>query len=252
MNWLAWEHWGYAVLAVVGTGLAVWAVDHALMRPAVAHRLKPYRGVVAPFINVNAMLFGLTLAFIADDTWSSRDRAMDAVFREADSLRSLIVLSEAFGAPLSAQLTAAATTYGAAAAAEFSALRQSHADPAASAAADALLALAASPALRAAAGDPVQSQILDKVMLLRDDHDMRVALMQTHLNPLKWLGMAILGFLTILSIAAVHLENVRAGTFAIAIFALASAPTSALVLVQGNPFQEPAAVTAAPILDAIR
>ena len=63
MNWLAWEHWGYAVLAVVGTGLAVWAVDHALMRPAVAHRLKPYRGVVAPFINVNAMLFGLTLAF---------------------------------------------------------------------------------------------------------------------------------------------------------------------------------------------
>jgi len=35
---------------------------------------------------------------------------------------------------------------------------------------------------------------------------------------------------------------------AVAIFALASAPTAVIVLVHGNPFQQPAAVTPAPLV----
>ena len=55
----------------------------------------------------------------------------------------------------------------------------------------------------------------------------------------------------ILSIAAVHLSATRAGILAITLFAVAAAPSAAIVLVQGNPFQEPAAVSAEPILQAL-
>jgi len=38
---------------------------------------------------------------------------------------------------------------------------------------------------------------------------------------------------------------------AIMLFALAAAPTAAIVLVQGNPFQQPSSVSPAPILLAV-
>ena len=46
-----------------------------------------------------------------------------------------------------------------------------------------------------------------KASEIRDERDQRVALSQTHVNPLKWLGMAFLGLLTLLSIAVVHVER---------------------------------------------
>ena len=249
--WLVYEHYAYAAVAAFGTLGAVWLVDRLSHRPAIAARLARYQGVVPPFINVNAMLFGLTLAFIAADTWSARDRAMDAVYREADALRSLSVLVEDQPEPLRTGLGLAIRAYGRAAAQEFAALRAREADPAARAAADDLLRLVAEPEVGAAAGQAVHAEMLRKVMALRDDRDLRVSLSRTHLNPLKWLGMASLGFLTILSIWAVHLDRPKAGTLAILLFALAAAPSSAIVLVQGNPFQAPAAISAEPLLEAV-
>ena len=100
MQWLIYEHYAYAAVAVLGTAFAVLLVDRLARGAVLSRRLAACAGVVPPFLNVNAMLFGLTLAFIAADTWSARDRAMDAVFREADSLRSLLVLAEAEPQPL--------------------------------------------------------------------------------------------------------------------------------------------------------
>lgn len=252
MNWLIYEHYAYAAVAALGTLAAVWGVDWLAHRPRLATWRARYSGVVPPFINVNAMLFGLTLAFIAADTWSARDRAMDAVFREADALRSLLVLAEVPPEPLRHQMDVAIRDYGQAAVTEFEALRGRAESKATSTRADALLRLVATPSMEAATGAAVHAEMLRQVMALRDDRDLRVSLSRTHLNPLKWLGMASLGFLTILSIAAVHLDKPKAGTLAILLFALAAAPSAAVVLVQGNPFQQPAAISAQPILDAVR
>jgi hypothetical protein len=82
---------------------------------------------------------------------------------------------------------------------------------------------------------------------VRSARDLRIALSHTHVNPLKWLGMAFLGFLTMISIALVHVDQSRAELLAVVLFASAAAPTAAIILVHGNPFQEPAAVSAAPI-----
>ena len=252
MNWIAYEYYAYAAVAVLGTLLAVWLVTWLLFWSPLAPRWVRLAGVVAPFINVNAMLFGLTLAFIGADTWSARDRAMDSVFREADNLRSLFVLAEEQPEPLHGQLVAAVKQYGQASANEFSALSRRESSPDTAVSADALLRLVMAPGIEKMASASVHAEMLRKVMQLRDERDLRVSLSRTHVNPMKWLGMASLGFLTIVSIAAVHLDRPRAGMFAILLFALAAAPSSAIVLVQGNPFQSPAAISAQPILDAIR
>jgi hypothetical protein len=86
---------------------------------------------------------------------------------------------------------------------------------------------------------------------VRDERDQRVALSQTHVNPLKWCGMAFLGMLTLLSIAVVHVDRPRAAFVAVVLFALAAAPTAAIVLIQGNPFQHPTDVTPGPIKEAV-
>lgn len=251
MNWLSYEHYAYAGLAVFGTLAAVWVVGRVVHSARGQAAMEPYRGVVPPFINIIGVLFGLTLAFIGNDTWSSRDRAMDAVFREADGLRALLVLADGVPAPVGPALAGQVRDYGAALVAEWPALRDRRADPRVTLAADALLASVAAHWVARAAGENVQSVMLAKTIEVRSERDQRVSLSRTHLNPLKWLGMAFLGLITILSVAAVHIGAPRAGMAAIWLFALAAAPSAAIVLVQGNPFQEPAAISPLPITEAI-
>lgn len=63
--------------------------------------------------------------------------------------------------------------------------------------------------------------------------------------------MAFLGFLTLLSVAVLHIDQPRATIVAVLLLALAAAPTAAIVLVQGNPFQMPTSVTPAPFESVI-
>ena len=64
--------------------------------------------------------------------------------------------------------------------------------------------------------------------------------------------MAFLGLVTLLSLAVVHADNARAALVSMVLFALAAAPTAAMVLIQGNPFQQPASVSPAPIAAAVQ
>ena len=59
--------------------------------------------------------------------------------------------------------------------------------------ADRLLKLMASQALAQATAANVQTLMLGKVSEIRAQRDLRIGLSQTHVNPLKWLGMAFLG-----------------------------------------------------------
>lgn len=250
-NWHTYDHYGYAALAVVGTFLAVIGVQRALQKPRWAGWVASLQGVAPPFINIIGVLFGLTLAFLANDTWSAHDRAMNAVFKEADSLRSIAVLSEQLAEPLKQQVRMAVVLYGQSSTSEWPMLAARKSSAEVSLQADGLLTLLASKQITASAGENVQALMLRKAIEIRDERDLRIGLSQTHVNPLKWLGMAFLGFLTLLSIAVVHVDKPRAALVAIVLFALAAAPTAAIVLIQGNPFQSPTAVTPIPIIEAV-
>ena len=250
-NWHTYDHYGYALIAIFGTFAAVAVIHWLMQRSPWAAWIRTLNGVVPPFINIIGVLFGLTLAFLANDTWNAHDRAINAVYKEADALRSLTVLSNQLAEPQRSQLHQALTDYANASVSEWSLLAQRKSSPEVSAKADQLLVMLSSPAIAQIAGDNVQALMLRKVTDIRDDREQRIGLSQTHINPLKWLGMAFLGLLTLLSVAVVHAENPRAAFVAIMLFALAAAPTAAIVLVQGNPFQEPSSVSPAPIAAAV-
>lgn len=242
-----YDHYIYATVALLGTAFAAWAIWRVLAAPRWRAQVLSLAGVVPPFLNILGVLFGLTLAFIANDTWSAHDRAMSAVYREADGLRTLDALARTLPEPQQASLRTAVRGHAAATAAEWQQLAQRSTSPAAQQSADQLLSLVAHPAMAQAAGSSVHSLMLGTVAQLRDDRDLRIALSQMHVNPLKWMGMAFLGLLTLISIAVVHVEHQRAAATALVLFAVAAAPTAAIVLMQGNPFQSPSFVSPAPI-----
>ena len=97
-----------------------------------------------------------------------------------------------------------------------------------------------------------QPQVLALMLALAhqvsNERDSRISLSQIHVNPLKWLGMALLGLLTMLSVAATHLGRTRAMAAALVLFAASAGPTAAIVLVQANPFQAFTWVSPAPFL----
>ncbi|ABM35951.1 bestrophin-like domain [Polaromonas naphthalenivorans] len=247
-----YDHYFYALVALLGTALGVAGIQWFLRQSRWAAWAQSLHGVAPPFINIIGVLFGLTLAFLANDTWSAHDRATNAVFREADALRSLVTLSAALPGPLQGRVRAAIADYGQASAAEWPLLARRQSSAQVPDRADALLRLLAGRDVASAAGDTVQALMLRKVSDIRDERDQRIGLSQTHVNPLKWLGMAFLGLVTLLSLAVVHVENQRAALVAMVLFALAAAPTAAIVLVQGNPFEQPASVSPAPIAAAVQ
>ena len=245
------DHYGYALVALLGTGLAVWAVLRWMTHPAWQTRVLALHGVAPPFINIVGVLFGLTLAFIANDTWSAHDKATTAVHHEADELRSLVVLAGALPEPLRRDLVQGLTDYAQASAQEWQQLARRESSPQAHAKADELLRRVATPEVAQAVNGNVQALMLRAVTDIRQARDQRISLSKTHLNPLKWLGMAYLGLMCIVSVAVVHVGQPRAAAAALVLFALSAAPTAAIVLVQGNPFQQPSFVSAQPILDAV-
>jgi hypothetical protein len=250
-NLHTYDQYGYALVAVLGTLAAVVFIQWLIQRSRWASWAQSLHGVAPPFINILGVLFGLTLAFLANDTWSAHDRAMNAVYKEADSLHTIATLSDKLPTPLKHQLRQTLMDYAAASVHEWPTLAQRMQSPEVAHHADALLSLLASQEVAQAAGDNVQALMLRKASDIFDQRDVRIALSRTHVNPLKWLGMAFLGLLTLLSVAVVHVDKPRAALVSVVLFALAAAPTAAIVLIQGNPFQQPTAITPAPIEDVI-
>ena len=248
MNLGAYDHYGFAAIALIGTFLASWAVVTWMHDARRTAWLLSFEGVAPPFINIIGVLFALTLAFLANDTWSAHDRATTAVFREADSLQAIVSLTRRLPAAERGEVDRAVAAYARSAVeVEWPLLAQRRHSDATSQDLDRLLGLFAERTFGEVLGPAVHARLLAQAMEVREARDQRIALSQTHVNPLKWLGMAFLGFITMLSVAAVHVTKPRAALAAILLFSAAAAPTAAIVLVQGNPFQQPTTVSPAPI-----
>lgn len=248
---LAYEQFIYAAIAIIGTALTVLGFALLLRRESLRTRFAPAAQVAPVMITILGVLFGLTMAFIANDTWEARVKVNDAVVREADGLRALLVMADEQPPMLGLSISDAVHGYGRALVNEWPSLRKRQRDPKVDRAADRLLDAVASPEVARVAGPNLQALMLDKVMALRADHQLRANLAVSRLNPLKWFGMAFLGFVTLLVIAALHLEQPKTALAAMIFFAIAAGPEAAIVLIQGNPFQAPVAISSEPILQAL-
>jgi len=245
----SYDHFAMALVALLGTFIAAGAMLWLAEKSRFHAALLTFQGIVPPFLNVVGVLFALNLAFLANDTWAAHDRARDAVFTEAGALRGILLQARQMPDAERSRIEPAALSYlSMAVNEEWPLLSNRASDPKVVALLDGLQGELASASVAQVVSGPVQSMLLQEISQVRAMHDLRVALSQTHVNPLKWLGMAFLGFLTVISIVMVHVEHPRAAFLSVLLFAAASAPTAAIVLVQGNPFQEPLGVSAQPLV----
>lgn len=249
--WQTYHHYAYGAVATLGTLAAVAAIGWLMTSALWAAWAPAMEQVTGPFLNVLGVLFGLTLAFLANDTWTAHDRARSAVLREVDAIRRLDILTEAVPAAAQPALRQAVRDYVRAAVEEWPALARCDFSPTASVAADGLLRRFSGLATGIGCQPPLLQAMLGAVTEVRENRDIRIGLSRTHVNPLKWLGMAFLGFLTIVSIAVVHAGDPATALIGMGLFGLASAPTATIVLIHGNPFQPPSAVSAARLAAAL-
>ncbi len=247
-----YDQYIFAAAAVIGTYLAMALVLWVTQRSPYAETLHTYRGIAHNFLTVINVIFALNIAFLANDTWSAHDRARDAVFQEAGSLRSIADLAAHLPDPLLAKVDAATKAYiKSTVESEWPLLGRRAACEDTCARLDALITLLSGARVADALPPGVHAQLVRQALEVRAMRDIRISLSQTHVNPFKWLGMAFLGFLTIVSIAMVHIDLPRAQLMSVLLFATAAAPTAGIILVHGNPFQEPMAVDATPIAELL-
>lgn len=247
-----YDHYLLAAIALFGT-LAATAFGFWLGHSRYAGLIRRYRGLSPPFVNVIGVLFALTLAFLANDTWNAHDRATNAVFQEAGALRNIQALSRHLPDATRAKVDGALQNYvRLSVEQEWPRLADRHGSPETSEALAALLEVLSAPEVARALHPTSHAQVLEQAVTVRTAREQRMVLSQTHVNPLKWLGMAFLGLVTMVSIAMVYVDQPKAELLAVLLFAAAAAPTAAIVLVQGNPYLEPSAVSPAPLADLLR
>ena len=242
------DQYALALVVLIGTYSAALALLWIAQKSHFAAFIGSFRGIAQNFLTVINVIFALNLAFLANDTWLARDRALDAAYHEAGNLRNLLDFATQLPDPLRDRLIGTIETYARLTASdEWPKLGRREDDGAVAGQLDALLAMLASPEVISALPSTVAGQLLHEGVQLRNVRDQRITFSQTHVNPLKWLGMVFLGFLTMVSIALVHVDQPRAQVMAVLLFATAAAPTAAIILIHGNPYQQPMAISAAPI-----
>lgn len=248
----AYDQYYLAVVVMLGTYGAAFLLLWVAQRSPYAAFIKSFRGIAQNFLTVINVIFALNLAFLANDTWQARDRALDAVYQESGSLRNITDLARALPEPARSNVTGAVDTYARLIVTdEWPRLARRESSEAVSHQLDALIGLISSAEVTRAANSGVANQMLQQAIDARATREVRIALSQTHVHPLKWLGMAFLGFLTLVSIAMVHVDAPRAQFISVLLFATAAAPTAAIILIHGNPFQHPFAVSPAPIAEIV-
>ena len=248
INLGAYDQYYLACAVVVGTYLAAATLLWLSQRSSHAPLIASFRGIAQNFLTVINVIFALNLAFLANDTWNAHDRALNAVFQEAGSLRTLKDLARDLPDPARTGLDAAVAAYAERVVnAEWPMLARRQSSPEAGEALDALFTRLGSGEVTRVTASSLHAAMLQQAVQVRSMRDQRITLSRTHVNPLKWMGMAFLGLLTMISIAMVHVDLPRAQLLSVLLFATAAAPTAAIILIHGNPFQEPMAVRPEPI-----
>lgn len=250
---------GWLELPAVGlfaTLSAVYALSAGFLawlafRSPLAARVRRLTGVVAPFFGSVGILFALLTGFLANDIAERNQQAWRAVNNEASAIMSLHTLSVATASDM-AKIRSALQAYAEAAVAdEWPKLAEDRHSARTDTAMTGLLREVSDPLIAREAGQAVHNAMLRTMLRLRDARADRLSLASDRTNEIKWATVLLLGMITQLAIALVHLERPRAHVAALAVFSLAAVIALGLIALQEHPFKGALRVSPAPLQRAI-
>jgi hypothetical protein len=210
------------------------------------------QGVVAPFFTSVAVLFALLTGFLGNDVWIRNKEASRAVLVEGDGLKALNTLSIAAVSDMSAIRTALRTYTHSVIADEWPRMENQESSPQTDAAMTALLREISNPTIARSASQAVHTAMLDTVLRVRNARAERLSLSTDRTNHVKWASVLILGAITLLAIALVHLERPRAQLAAVLVFASAAVVALSLIAAQEQPFEGPLKIMPASLEAALQ
>jgi hypothetical protein len=244
--WLSLPTFGtFATLALLYYGLTL-ALFGLVFRSPLKARIATLSGVVPPFIATMAVLFSLQTSFLAYDVGERNRQASHAVQTEAGELQNVFALSVAsvidmrdIRAALKAYVNSILTD-------EWPSAR-SVASPRTVAAYDDLLRELSDPAVTRQASAAVHAAMLTAMVKAGTARSTRLSLTSNRTNDLKWVSVLILGAITLVALALVHLENRRAMMAALTVFATGAIVALGLIALQEDPFGGVFRVSQAPL-----
>lgn len=243
-------------VALFATLIAFYAATAALIgwlvyRSPVGPWTRSFTGVAAPFIATVGVLFSLLTGFLAGDIADRNRQAWRAVTAEASGVVMLNTLAIAGAADMSAIRAQLQTYVETMLTDEWATMAEGHRSTPTGTALRELLHLASAPTIARDAGQTLHTTLLAAVVRIRDARAERLSLATDRTNDIKWLTVLMLGVVTQLAIALVHLDKPRAHAAALAVFTLGAIIALGLIALQEHPFNGHIQVSPAPLERAL-
>lgn len=236
----------FATLCVLYYGMAL-ALAALSFRSPLANGIRSLTGVVAPFFSCAAILFGLLTGFLANDIGDRNRQAVRAVQSEASELRNIYTLSVASATDMRDIRVALKDYARSAVQEEWPEMVEAGSSAKTSAAYDTLLREISDPAITKEASAAVHAALLTAAVRVGTARGDRLSLSSDRTNDIKWISVLILGVITQIALALVHLERPRAMLAALTVFGTAAIVALGLIALQEHPFQGMFQVSPAPL-----
>lgn len=226
----------FATLALLyfGTALVLTALT---FRSPLAAPIKSLSGIVAPFFSSVAILFGLLTGFLANDVGDRGRQAVRAVQTEVGELRNLYTLSVASASDMGVIRVALKAYVTSTVHDEWPSIVHGETSPRTDAAYDSLLREISDPAITRDASAAVHAALLSAAIRVGTARNDRHSLSVDHTNTLKWSSVLLLGLITQIALALVHLERPRAMLVALMVFGCGAVVALGLIALQEYPFE---------------
>ena len=224
--------------SVILPPLALWWL---CQRSRFAPFFQSLSGVLAPFLGIVGIIFGLNVVFICNDIWQTREVAKVALAHEAEGLRNIGRLATTIpgqgGVPI---LNATYRYLEAIIDADFARNKGADSNSIANNATLPLLIelsyIIWEPKNFEQLHPTIQPLLMEELKEARDRRFEREASVDIKPNKIKWLLVIYLEFMTLLSIVACHITNGRALLVACFLFLGAVNPYLAVLYASQSPF----------------
>ena len=236
-----------AVFYGLGAGAIYWVQFHSPARPLIMTAT----GIVAPYFSAVGVLFALLTGFLGAEVADRNRQAARSVLAESSALDTLTTLSRAAGVDGAAIRAAERAYVEAVLNKEWELMGSDEASPAASGALRTIFEAVAKPAIASTAGAALQNSLLNAAVRISTSRAERLALGADRTYELKWASVLLLGLLTQVALALVHLDKPRAMLTAVLLFSLAAILALGLIAEQENPFEPPLEVSNGPFIKAL-
>jgi hypothetical protein len=226
-----------AVIALVSF-LITFTIHQVVHRLATGDRLRAFKGFSPGLLSPLGIIFALLVGFIAAQVWSDTDRARLAVNREASALRAVVLLSDAFPADVRARFRGVVARHiDDAVTNEWPAMahQQVTLKMVPTVLAEGLrLALDLKP--EGPGQMAAQREIIASLQAALDARRQRIIVSASTLDWVRWVGLILQAFITLVAIALVHSDNRTSSALALGLFASAAALALLLIASHSRPF----------------